>query len=103
MSGYIAICQDYLIDCCENSMDKCRRSHRSKSFIESKLKTQVESQQMIDKNEKHSENKSTQTSFQSADSSKILALKKQILELEIALHSKEAMIEDILADPVQFI
>ena len=32
------------MDECEKPMSKCRRAHRSKSFIESKLKTQVESQ-----------------------------------------------------------
>ena len=114
---------------------------RPKNFVESKLKTQVESEgAQTDIAKYHigvqtderpqtdaktqtdtatridSKNKSTQTSLQSVDSvdssigtvfwkqsPRILALEKKIIELEKTLHSKEIMIEEILADPVQFI
>ena len=112
--------------------------NRSKDFIESKLKTQVESEgaqtniqiqtdtcikpqrdtktQTDTETQTDTKNKSTQTSLQSVDSvdspigtvflkqsPRILALEKKIIELEKTLHSKEILIEEILADPVQFI
>ena len=39
----VVTCNKYLVDRCKKSMIECRKAHRSKSFIESKLKTQVES------------------------------------------------------------
>ena len=83
-------------------MINCRYTHRSKSFIESKLKTQVEEQETDDRS-RETMNKSTQTRLQSVDSSQILALEKRIIELEKTLHAKETMMDEFLADPVQFI
>ena len=83
-------------------MINCRYAHRSKSFIESKLKTQVDDQEK-DVGSRETKNKSTQTRLQSVDSSQILALEKKIIELEKTLHAKETMMNEFLADPVQFI
>ena len=83
-------------------MINCRYAHRSKSFIESKLKTQVEEQEKDDRS-RETMNKSTQTKFQSVNSKQILALEKRIIELEKTLHAKEIMMNEFLADPVQFI
>ena len=37
-------CNKYLVKRSKKSMIECRKAHRSKNFIESKLKTQVESE-----------------------------------------------------------
>ena len=91
---------------CENPTINCRYAHRSKSFIESKLKTQDEKRRFADKKKKDVSkqilNKSTQTS-DLEDSSRIVALEKRILHLERTLHAKESMIDEFLADPVQYI
>ena len=96
------ICFDYLINDCRRSMIECRFAHRSKEFIETKLKTQG-STERVDGIKANTASKSTQTKNQKLNSSRILALEKQIIELEKALHTKEIMIEEFLADPVQFI
>ena len=83
-------------------MINCPYAHRSKSFIESKLKTQVEEHENDDCS-RETMNKSAQTRLQLLDSSQILALEKRIIELEKTLHAKETMMDEFLADPVQFI
>lgn len=87
-------------------MVDCRYAHRPKSFIETKLKTRVEAFQLEGQEKEDCStqtlNKSTQTSdFE--DSSRIVALEKRILHLERTLRAKESMIDEFLADPVQFI
>ena len=83
-------------------MIQCRNAHRSKTFIESKLKTQSEEEEKGD-GFRETMNKSTQTRSQSVNSKRILALEKRIIELEKTLHAKEIMMNEFLADPVQFI
>ena len=100
--GYIMICYNYLIDYCERLMTECPCAYRSKDFIETKLKTQGE-KKYVDGIKANTANKSTQTKNQKVNSARILALEKQIIELEKALHAKEIMIEEFLTDPVQFI
>ena len=44
VDDHLVTCNKYLVNRCKKTMIECRKAHRSKSFIESKLKTQVESQ-----------------------------------------------------------
>ena len=94
-----------MINNCENPTINCRYAHRSKSFIESKLKTQDEKKCFKKKKDasKQIVNKSTQTISNLEDSSRIEALEKRIIHLEGILDAKESMIAEFLADPVQFI
>ena len=46
VADLVAMCDEYLVENCEKSMIECRKAHRTKSFIESKLKTNDEPQEM---------------------------------------------------------
>ena len=85
-------------------MINCRYAHRSKCFIETKLKTQVEKRRFEKEDGSRQRlDKSTQTISRLEDSSRIQALEKRIVHLERTLNAKESMIDEFLADPVQFI
>ena len=44
VDDHVITCNKYLVYRCKKSMIECRKAHRSKSFIESKLQTQIESE-----------------------------------------------------------